>query len=107
MSISGLYNKTATVSDKQTTTGSRGQVETTEEVIYTDVPCMLSVVNTGERDEHGRIVTRKVRKMYCSAEYNIQQDFRVTIDGTNYEVVAVDNPAERDHHLEVELEIEQ
>ena len=106
MAVGDFYNSTAVVYKQVATQTAMGSVKKSYTVRIASVVCRLAKKRISEVDQYSKRTVRAVWRMYCSASAEnkaIEESDRVTISSQDYEVEGIYNPANKDHHLEINL----
>jgi SPP1 family predicted phage head-tail adaptor len=100
--MKGLFNNTFTPQTVTRTTDSVGGY--TE--AWTDGTAFrgrMRPLSNSERTSSDKVTVFATHRLYCDASVTLTEADRVTFDSRTFEVRAVRNPSESNHHLEIDL----
>lgn len=71
------------------------------------IPCVAHVESAAERFRSQRESDLIRMTLYCVGDTDVRSDDCITYDGLRYRVLAVIDPVQNGHHLEVLVELEE
>jgi len=105
--IDDYYTQDATIYSIVETINELGPDETSD--VFTEVcniQCALETMGKAERFIDGTNITFGSHRMYCAkSSTTIQENYILRIGTDDYDIKAVSNPMERNHHIEVVVEL--
>lgn len=106
MAIEDFYDSSVTIQQLTTTKTGMGGLKKDYSTRISGLKCRISSKRSREVDEFGKLTNRTILRLYCTATATnraIVASDRVVHSSKTYEITAVRNPAEQNHHLEIDL----
>jgi head-tail adaptor len=106
MAIEDFYDSSVTIQQLTSTKNPIGGLSKGYSTRISGLACRVSSKSGREADEFGKMTNRTILRLYCEATATnraIVASDRVVHGSKTYEVTAIRNPAERNHHLEIDL----
>lgn len=108
MSLDNLLTKTCTIQVCTRAQAANGQKVETWSTYQANAPLMLTGAKGGRADFREDVIATMTHIGFIRYDANITwKDYRLLIGSTVYVILDVCNPASRNHHLELALQVIQ
>ncbi len=106
MAIQDFFNSLAIVEKQTDTQSGMGGLVKVYSTRIASLPCRISTRGIREVDQFGKITWRRILRLYCSSNTTnnaIEGSDRIKLGSRTFEITGINNVAELDRHLEIDL----